>query len=161
MDAIILFSHGSVLCGAEQNLLEIAASMETRGDARTVRVGFLNYSEPSLETAIEACVSRGARTIHVAPYFLVEGKFVKEDLTSRIAEAKRLFPLVEVRVGRAIVDDIRLASAILEAARDPHDTAHWRDSAAQAERFCRDSPKCPRNGTTECPSTRERQQQTT
>jgi len=156
MDAIILFSHGSVLCGAEQNLLQIAQAMELRGDAPTVRVGFLNYSEPTFESAIEACVARGAHTIHVAPYFLVEGKFVKEELPSRITEARKLYPRVDVRIGRAIVDDVRLAAAILEASRDPKDTTFWRESGAQAELFCRDSPKCPRNGTPECPATRKR-----
>lgn len=159
MEAIILFSHGSVLCGAEQNLLQIAQSMEARRDAEMVRVGFLNYSTPSFEEAIEECARAGATVIRVAPYFLVEGKFVVEELPGRIAEAEKRFPELEIVVGRAIVDHELLADALLEVARESHDTTHWRLQTQQAERFCRDSPRCPLNSTPRCPANRRRTEQ--
>ena len=83
-DALILFSHGSVLCGAGQNLFELARFMQARGDAPIVEVGFLNYSEPPFADAFRRCVERGATQITVVPYFLVAGKFVKDDLPKQI-----------------------------------------------------------------------------
>src|SRR5687768_12976989 len=50
--AILLFSHGSVLCGSETNLLDLARAMESRGDAPIVEAGFLDYTEPRFETAL-------------------------------------------------------------------------------------------------------------
>ena len=84
-DAIILFSHGSVLCGAGQNLLELARYMRERGNAPTVEPGYLNYSEPRFEETFRQCVAQGATRITIVPYFLVAGKFVKDDLPQQIA----------------------------------------------------------------------------
>src|SRR5207253_2121682 len=40
MDALILFSHGSVLCGAGQALDEHAARLRERGDFGIVEIGY-------------------------------------------------------------------------------------------------------------------------
>jgi sirohydrochlorin ferrochelatase len=159
MEAIVLFSHGSVLCGAEQNVLDIARSMEARGDAHVVRAGFLNYSTPTFEEAIEECVSLGATEIRIAPYFLVEGKFVVEDLPGRIEHVRKLHPSVNIAAGRAIVDHELLVDALLEVAKESHETTHWRLQAQQAERFCRDAPRCPLYATPRCPANRRRIEQ--
>ncbi|MGI8756269.1 MAG: CbiX/SirB N-terminal domain-containing protein, partial [Acidimicrobiales bacterium] len=86
--AILLFSHGSVLCGAGENLSAIARRLQESGAAEIVEVGYLNYSEPRFETAFENCVARGATDIVVMPYFLIAGKFVQVDLPPKI-EAMR------------------------------------------------------------------------
>src|ERR687885_2787841 len=115
-DAIILFSHGSLLCGAGETLRELAEHMRARGDAPIVEVGYLNYSEPTFEAAFERCVAAGARRITVAPYFLVAGKFVKVDLPRKIEAARARHPEVEVRVADAMRFHPGLADAILACA---------------------------------------------
>lgn len=152
-DAIILFSHGSVLCGAGQNLLELARHMRARGDAPIVEPGYLNYSEPRFAETFRRCVEQGATRITVVPYFLVAGKFVKEDLPGCVAEAQAEFPEVEVRVAEAIRFHPRLADALLGCAERALPPAAWRDTKAQAAAFCRASPRCPLYGTDDCPAT--------
>ncbi|HEX7708495.1 MAG TPA: CbiX/SirB N-terminal domain-containing protein, partial [Thermoanaerobaculia bacterium] len=95
MEAIVLFSHGSVLCGSERNLLDLAERMRLRGDAPIVEAGFLNYSEPRFADAVERCAARGATRILIAPYFLIPGKFVVEDLPAAIAEVAAQHPDLE------------------------------------------------------------------
>ncbi|PLS79376.1 MAG: hypothetical protein CYG59_13575 [Chloroflexi bacterium] len=153
-DAIILFSHGSVLCGAGQNLTELAARMQARGDAAMVEVGYLNYSEPRFGETVRSCVARGATEIIVVPYFLVAGKFVKEDLPQCIANAERAYPNVKMRVAEAVRFHPALADALLACAERAQAPAAWRDTKAQAAAFCRASKRCPLYGSNDCPATR-------
>jgi sirohydrochlorin ferrochelatase len=156
MDAIVLFSHGSVLCGAGQNLFELAARLRERGAAPIIEVGFLNYSEPDFDVAVARCVALGADRITIAPYFLVAGKFVMVDLPRRIEAARRTHPGVQFVVAEAMRFHPRMADALLSVAEHSLEPAAWRDTAAQAAQFCRDIPQCPRYGTDACPATRAR-----
>ena len=151
MDAIILFSHGSVLCGAGETLFALAARMEARGDAPIVEVGFLNYSQPTFAQAFEKCVERGATRILVAPYFLVAGYFVKVSLPPVIAPMRDKYPGVEVVVAEAMKTHELLAEAILSCAERAYEPAHWRDLWDQAPQFCRPHPQCPLYDTAKCP----------
>lgn len=151
--AILLFSHGSVLCGAEQSLLTQASRMEQRGDAPIVEVAFLNYLSPSFEESVERCVSRGASRIVVAPWFLVSGKFVQQELPPLIERVRTAHPALELVVAEALNSHPAIARAILSSAASARDPQMHRDVTEQAERFCRQSPDCPLFGTPDCPAT--------
>lgn len=152
MKALILFSHGSVLCGAGQTLFALARRLEARGEAPIVEVGFLNYSEPTFEDAFEKCVARGATQIVIAPYFLVAGYFVKVSLPPKIAAMSAKFPDVEVKVAEAIKQHELLADAIINCASRAQEPAKWRDILEESSKFCRDNPACPNYNTSKCPS---------
>lgn len=154
-DAIILFSHGSVLCGAGENLSALAARMRERGDAPIVEVGYLNYSEPTFEATFTRCVEQGAQRITIAPYFLIAGKFVKVDLPRKIAAMQARFPEVDVRVAEALRFHQGLADALLACAGRSAPPSQWRTTLEAASRYCRATPRCPLYGTDACPATRE------
>lgn len=156
-DAIILFSHGSVLCGAGQSLAELAVRMQARGDAPMVEVGYLNYSEPRFSNTVRKCVAGGATEIIVVPYFLIAGKFVKEDLPKCLTDAQRAYPAVSFRVAEALRFHPTLADALLGCAERAQTPAAWRDTKAQAAAFCRASKRCPLYGSNDCPVTRARE----
>ncbi|MEA2489066.1 MAG: sirohydrochlorin cobaltochelatase [Acidobacteriota bacterium] len=149
-DAILLFSHGSVLCGAERNLLALAARMRARGDAAIVEVGFLNYTEPLFATAVSRCVAQGATRIVIAPYFLVSGKFVVQELPAVIDAARAEHPGVTFVVGDVIGFHPALAEAILSSAASARPTAAWREELRIAGESCRENPKCPLHGSAVC-----------
>lgn len=149
--AILLFSHGSVLCGAGQTLFDLARRMEARGDAPVVEAGFLNYSAPTFEEAFEKCTARGATQITIAPYFLVAGYFVKVSLPPKIAAMSAKFPDVEVKVAEALQTHEFLADAIINCANRAQEPEKWRDILNTAPQFCRDNAQCPLNGTPQCP----------
>jgi sirohydrochlorin ferrochelatase len=104
-----------VLCGADRIVERHAANL--RGpEWCAVEVGFLNYSAPSFEVAVERCVDAGAKQIVVVPYFLVNGRFVTQDLPPRIASARTAFPQVEVTVADAILDAELMCEIVLQSA---------------------------------------------
>jgi sirohydrochlorin ferrochelatase len=151
MDAVILFSHGSVLCGAGETLKWHARRLRELGGFAIVEVGFLNYTEPTFDDAATRCHAAGASHVTVVPYFLVPGKFVRVDLPAHIAAARDKWPEMEFHVAAPIGFDERLADAILELAADarPHDK--WREDLKRASDFCEADPQCPLYGTRACP----------
>lgn len=151
MQAVILFSHGSTLCGAGENLKHLTQRLESEGMAPIVEVGFLNYSEPSFEAAFEKCVARGATQITIAPYFLVAGYFVKVSLPPKIAAMSQQFPEVGVVVADALKDHEKLAPALLACAERAQGADRWRDAWQQAPLYCQDNSQCPLHSTPACP----------
>lgn len=141
--AILIFSHGSVLCGAEQNLLDLARKMRERGDAPVVEVGFLNYSQPDFDTAVTRCIEQGATRICIAPYFLVAGKFVKGELPPLMERARTKFPQLQFIIADAMKFHPALARAIVSCAGRAKEPGAWREITGQAEAFCRNDPRCP------------------
>jgi len=152
-DAILLFSHGSVLCGAGENLRRLAERMRMRGDAPTVEAGYLNYSAPLFEDAFEKCVAAGATRVTIAPYFLVAGYFVKECLAPKIKAARERYPSIEVRLAEALRFHPALADALFSCAARAAPPAAWRGLLNTASQFCRSNPQCPLYGGERCPAT--------
>ena len=151
MDAIILFSHGSLLCGAGEALKAQAARLRERGLAPVVEIGYLNYSEPPFADTVARVAEQGATRIVVAPYFLVPGKFVKVDLPRAVQAAQSLYPDVEFVVADAIGYDPRLAGALLDSAHTPFGPERWREDLRRAAQYCRVNPGCPLYDTAACP----------
>lgn len=150
MRAVILLSHGSVLCGAEQNLLEIAERLR-RATGDTIEAAFLNYTAPHFIDAVDRCVDAGAAGITVLPYFLIAGKFVTHDLPRLIADAVAKYPQLEFQVAEPIRYHQSLADAVLDCARHAKPPAEWRHADEQTTRFCRNDQRCPLHGTPDCP----------
>src|SRR5579884_353329 len=159
MDAIILFSHGSLLCGAGVALEAHAARLRERNLAPLVEVGYLNYSEPLFGEVAAKCVAAGADRIIVVPYFLVPGYFVKVDLPKAVAEAQATHPGVRFVVAEAIGFDVALADALIESARDAAPPERWREDLRRAAASCRADPRCPLYDTPDCPRGQKQQEE--
>jgi len=151
MRAILLFSHGSTLCGAGENLSRLAARLRAGGAAPIVEPGYLNYSEPLFAEAFAKCVAQGATSVTIAPYFLVAGYFVKESLPPHIAAAQERFPEIKIRVAEALRFHPLLADAVEACAARAQAPDYWRGHWDTAPRFCRDNPECPLYATERCP----------
>lgn len=151
-EAVILFSHGSLLCGAGEALNVHADRLKKEGLAPIVEVGYLNYSEPLFAETVDKVAALGAVRILVTPYFLISGKFVQTDLPEAIAAAQAAHPELEFVVAEAIGYDDRLADALLQSAALAGGPDTWRVELARASRSCRLNPQCPLYGTEACRS---------
>jgi sirohydrochlorin ferrochelatase len=98
MKAVVLIGHGSLLSESGKAMIRLAARLQKHGVAPIVRPGFLNYSQPTLAEAIEKCVGSGATELTVQPYFLIDGKYVREDLAAEIAQMAARYPQVRFAV---------------------------------------------------------------
>jgi sirohydrochlorin cobaltochelatase len=153
--ALILFSHGSLLCGSGEALEAHAARLRTRGEFDLVSIGYLNYSEPRFPEAVTEAVAADISEIVVVPYFLVPGYFVTKSLPEEVGRMKAQFPDVSFTVTPPLGDDQNLVDALLEAANHAHSREHWRDPLTRAARACRPDPDCPLYGTPACPKVPE------
>jgi len=151
MDAVILFSHGSLLCGSGEALLAHARRLRERGAAPIVSVGYLNYSDPPFAAAVDLAVQEGATRVLVTPYFLVPGKFVRVDLPRAVEAVRAAHAGVEFVVAEAIGYDERLADALIDSARAAVSPSAWRDDLKRASNHCRANPACPLYGSPACP----------
>ena len=149
--ALILFSHGSVLCGAGEALEAHTNRLRTRGEYDLVAYGYLNYSEPPFRDAVAGLVAQGATDITVVPYFLVPGYFVIKSLPEAVDLARARFPQVTFRLAEPLGHDDRLADALLDAAMQAKTAEHWREPLQRAALACRPAPECPLYGTPACP----------
>ncbi|MGC8667800.1 MAG: sirohydrochlorin chelatase [Chthonomonadales bacterium] len=149
--ALVLFSHGSLLCGAGCALEAHAARLYATGHYVAVEPGYLNYSEPTFEQAVDRCVARGARRILVLPYFLVPGRFVTQDLPAALDRIKAAYTGVEFTVAAPIGFDGLIADAVLELARGASPLADRLGRALGIPDACRALPACPLYGSVYCP----------
>jgi sirohydrochlorin ferrochelatase len=151
MDALILFAHGSLLCGAGEALDAHAARLRATGRWPLVQVGYMNYSEPTFADAVTECQHAGATHIIVLPFFLVPGYFVTKSLPEHVAQAQANHPNLQFTIAKAIGYDERLADAVIDAALNPLGPDEWRDDLTAAARHCRARPDCPLYATPNCP----------
>ena len=151
MDALILFSHGSLLCGAGEALDRHAARLRETGRWPIVEVGYLNYSEPAFPAAVAKCAAAGATRIVIVPFFLVPGYFVTTALTEQLNLVQPDYPNLTFAAAEAIGYHPHLAGAILESAEQAAGPGDWRGDLTAASRNCRALPDCPLYATPNCP----------
>ena len=151
MNALILFSHGSLLCGAGEALDAHALRLRQTGAWDWVAVGYLNYSEPTFAEAVAECAARGATRVLVLPFFLVPGYFVTKSLPECLKAARAAYPDLTFTVADAIGFDAGLADALIASAQSPLGPDEWRDDLTAAARGCRARPDCPLYATPNCP----------
>jgi sirohydrochlorin cobaltochelatase len=114
--AVMLVGHGSLRSGAGAAMIRLAERAQAARVAPIVSAGFLNYSRPTFGETLARCVERGASEVIIQPYFLVPGKFVREDL-ARLAEAGRLaHPKLSIQVAQPFGDHPALARLLLKRA---------------------------------------------
>jgi sirohydrochlorin cobaltochelatase len=114
--AVILVGHGSLRSGAGAAMIRLAERVHRAGVAPIVEAGFLNYRRPTFAEAVERCIGAGARAIVVQPYFLVPGKFVREDLQHLVASTRSAHPGLALHVAQPFGDHPALARLVLNRA---------------------------------------------
>lgn len=143
MTAVILFSHGSLLCGAGEQLEKHAARLREGAEYSRVEIGYLNYSSPSFAEAVEKCAASGATTILISPYFLIPGYFVKVGLPGVLAPQRERFPHLEFEIAPALGDHELLAQAVSHCADRAQTSENWRAILHSAPKSCERNPECP------------------
>ena len=85
--AVILVDHGSRREESNRLLLEVVEAFHRQSHWEIVEPAHMELAEPSIATAFERCVKRGAELLIVVPYFLGPGKHWKSDIPRLAAEA--------------------------------------------------------------------------
>jgi sirohydrochlorin ferrochelatase len=116
--AIVLIAHGSRRAEANAELLQLAQQVRAARPDCIVGHAFLELAEPSIPSAVQACIAQGAERVQLFPYFLSSGVHVTRD----IEEFRRTFaaehPGVEFRVSPPLGAHAGVASLVLELLSD-------------------------------------------
>lgn len=95
---VILVDHGSRRYESNNMLLEVARQFAETMSVPIVEPAHMELAEPSIDTAFDRCVARGARTVVVFPYFLLPGRHWHEDIPRLAAESAAKHPGVRYLV---------------------------------------------------------------
>ena len=92
---VIVVDHGSRRHASNEMLLEVAAMFERLTPYKIVEPAHMEIAEPSIATAFDRCVERGAKTVVCHPYFLLPGRHWDQDIPELTAEAAAKHPHVK------------------------------------------------------------------
>jgi sirohydrochlorin ferrochelatase len=109
--AIIIVDHGSRRAESNQMLEEVAALFATRFGEQfeIVEPAHMELAEPSIATAYDKCVARGATAVVVLPFFLGPGKHWTGDIPQLAATAAAKHPQTRYHVAMPLgIDDLIL-----------------------------------------------------
>src|SRR5204862_111972 len=109
--AIIIVDHGSRREESNHMLEELAALFAKRFAQiyEIVEPAHMELAEPSIATAYDRCVKRGAQRVVVCPFFLGPGKHWTQDIPRLTAEAARTHPATQYHVTQTLgIDDLIL-----------------------------------------------------
>ena len=86
---VILVDHGSRRDESNALLIDVVNHFAAATGLPIVEPAHMELAEPSIATAFSRCVSRGAATVVVFPYFLLPGRHWHDDIPRLAAAAAR------------------------------------------------------------------------
>ncbi len=118
MQAVLLVDHGSRRAESNEQLFAIAELVRQRLPGSVlVGAGHMELAEPSIETALDELVRRGAMQIVVVPYLLAPGRHASTDIPNLAERAASKHPGLRVVTSECLgVDDV-LADLVIRRAR--------------------------------------------
>ena len=84
---IIIVDHGSKREQANQMLAQFVELFVAHSSYRIIEPAHMELAEPSIATAFDRCVKRGAKVVIITPYFLSPGKHWDQDIPRLAATA--------------------------------------------------------------------------
>jgi sirohydrochlorin ferrochelatase len=128
---LIVVDHGSTRAESNVMLEEMVRMVARVVPYEIVEAAHMELAEPSIATAFDACVARGARTVVVSPYFLLPGKHWRKDIPALTEEAAARHPGVAYLVAAPFGLHPLMAEVV--NARVEHCLAHVRGDAPECE----------------------------
>lgn len=99
MDSILLIGHGSLKQASGASMIRLAALLRKRGVVPIATAAFLNFSKPTFQDGLARLLKKGASSIYVQPYFLIDGYYVNKALRNLVDEAQQTYPAIHIVMG--------------------------------------------------------------
>lgn len=136
---LVIVDHGSRRAESNEMLEQFVEMFRQATHYRIVEPAHMELAEPSIATAFDRCVERGARHVVVAPYFLAPGKHWNEDIPALAAAAASRHPRVSFLVSAPI--GLHPLMCQLIESRVDHCLAHVAGEASECD-ACRGTGRC-------------------
>lgn len=129
---VIVVDHGSRRAASNEMLEELTrTSISERLDYDIVEPAHMELAEPSIATAFDRCVERGATSVVIQPYFLLPGKHWNQDIPELAAEAASRHPGITYLVAAPFGVHPLMADVV--SARVEYCLAHVRGEVPECE----------------------------
>ena len=99
---IVIVDHGSRRVESNEMLEQFVEMFREATHFSIVEAAHMELAEPSIATAFDRCVERGATSVVISPYFLSPGKHWNKDIPALAEEAASKHPGVSYLVGAPI-----------------------------------------------------------
>jgi sirohydrochlorin ferrochelatase len=110
-NGIVIVDHGSRLQPSNAMLEQLAQVFADKFAAKfpIVEPAHMEIAEPSIATAFDRCVTRGAKRVVVCPFFLGPGKHWTQDIPRLTYEAAAKHPSIAYHIPQTLgIDDLIL-----------------------------------------------------
>lgn len=128
---LVVVDHGSRRAESNEMLERMVAMVAHTVPYRIVEPAHMELAEPSIGTAFDACVARGATTVVVSPYFLLPGRHWSQDIPALVERAAARHPGVGFLVAAPFGLHPMMAEVV--GARVAHCLAHVRGEVGECE----------------------------
>ena len=100
MKALLLIAHGSNRQFSNNEIRTLTDRLrdKIRSHFDYIECVFLEISEPSIADGIRQCADAGIKEIVLLPYFLSAGKHIAEDIPAIVAEQRKHYPQIDMRI---------------------------------------------------------------
>ena len=136
---IVIVDHGSRRAEANRRHEEFVAGWREARHLDNVEAAHMELAEPSIATAVDACVAKGATTVVIAPYFLWPGNHWDRDIPALAAEACGRHPGVDHLVAAPLGPHPLLGDIVEQ--RIEHCLAHVAGRAPECD-VCAGTGRC-------------------
>ena len=136
---VAVVDHGSRREASNRMLEQFVEQFSRKSPYEIIEPAHMELAEPSIATAFDRCVQRGARQVVVIPYFLLPGRHWEQDIPELTRSAASRHPGVEYLVGAPIGLHPMMQEVI--AARLDHCLAHAAGLAPECE-SCAGTGRC-------------------
>ena len=136
---VVIVDHGSRRVESNRMLEVFVQHFQQLSEYHIVEPAHMELAEPSIGTAFDRCVQRGARRVVVIPYFLLPGRHWDEDIPQLTQAAASKYPQVSYLVGAPIGLHPMMQKVI--QSRLDHCLAHVAGLAPECE-SCEGSGRC-------------------
>jgi sirohydrochlorin ferrochelatase len=136
---IVIVDHGSRREDANRRHVEFVAEWGRQRALANVEAAHMELAEPSITSAVDACVAKGATTVVIAPYFLWPGNHWDRDIPELAATACGRHPGLRHLVAAPLGPHPLLGDIVEE--RITHCLAHAAGQAPECD-VCAGSDRC-------------------
>ena len=136
---VIIVDHGSRRPESNRMLEDFVEMFRAASHFRIVEPAHMDLAEPSIASAFDRCVRRGATCVVVSPYFLSPGRHWHEDIPDLTAQAASAHPGVSFIVAAPI--GLHPLMIDLIQSRIDHCLAHSAGRAQPCD-ACADTGRC-------------------
>lgn len=118
MKGVLILAHGSREKATEETLNYIVAQLKAQLPEQMIQSAYLQFSEKDLSWGLNTLADAGAKEIVVVPYFLFSGVHICEDIPEEIKNYCKKRPGLEIRMGKTLGTDHRLAEILADRVRE-------------------------------------------